>query len=41
MTEPIAEEAEICSHTRAASNTIVNAVGDAALLVPEAKVVVS
>ncbi len=34
VTKPIAEEAVVCSHTRAAAHTIVNTVGDAALLVP-------
>ncbi len=33
MTGPIAEEAVVCSNTRAAANTIVNFVADAALLV--------
>ncbi len=36
VTEPIAQEAVICSHTGATANKIVNTVGNAALLVPAA-----
>ncbi len=39
MTEPRAEK--ICSHNGAAANTIVDAVGDADLLVPAANGAVS
>jgi hypothetical protein len=38
VTEPIAEEAAVCSHTGATTDKVVDAVGDAALLVPAAKV---